>query len=75
MSNYKTYIVIDFNNDIYAFVNNAAEIIEFYEDNTIPIATLPADVDGFLENVVLVNLKTKEESKITLILNGTDLCI
>jgi hypothetical protein len=75
MTNYKTYIFIDFNNDIYAFVNNASEIVAFYEDELIPINTLPVDVDGYLDGAILVNLKTKEETKVKLIVNGSDLCI
>jgi len=72
--NYKTYIIIDFTHDEYGFVNDNSDIKKFYDDLSINIATLPTDSNGYLSEAILVDPKTKEESKI-LFKYGTSLCI
>jgi hypothetical protein len=74
MSNYKTYIIIDYTNSKYGFVNNPSEVNKFYTDLNIDIASLPADGNNVLTEAVLVNLKTKEQLPIKYT-EGAKLCI
>lgn len=76
MANNKTYIIIDFVNEIYGFVNSTNDLSAFYAGQTPPIniTTLPKDANNILTDVVLVNIKTKEESFIKLS-TGSALCI
>ena len=62
MANNKTYILIDYNNGLWAFVNGQSDIGAFYAKNNINISSLPRDANNLLTDVVLVNLKTKVES-------------
>lgn len=76
-TNYKTYMLIDFNNNIYGFVNDASDIKNFYANRVpaIPITSLAKDpVTKILTGVILVNVKTKEEVHIKFS-SGSTLCI
>lgn len=72
--NWKTYIIIDFNNSIYGFVNSPADIDAFYSELSINIATLPRDINNILIDVILVKIKTKEEFPVKFS-SGNTLCI
>lgn len=76
MANNKTYILIDFSNEIYGFINSPNDLSAFYagQDPAIDITTLPKDSNNILTQVVLVNIKTKVESYIKLS-TGSALCI
>lgn len=76
MANNKTYILIDYYNEIYGFVNSPNDLNAFYasQDPAINISTLPRNQDGILTDAILVNLKTKVESHI-LFSTGSTLCI
>jgi hypothetical protein len=74
LKNWKTYIIIDFNNGIYGFVNSPADINSFYSDLNINIATLPRDVNNILIDVILVKMRTKEEFPVKFS-SGNTLCI
>lgn len=74
LKNWKTYIIIDFHNDVYGFVNSPADINNFYSDLGINISTLPRDVNNVLTDAILVKLKTKEEFPIKFS-SGSTLCI
>jgi hypothetical protein len=64
MANNKTYILIDYDNQLWAFVNGQSDIGAFYAANNINISNLNRDANNILLDVVLVNLKTKAESSI-----------
>lgn len=72
--NWKTYIIIDFYNNIYGFVNSSSDINDFFAANGINTSTLPRDVDNVLTDAVLVNVKTGEEIPIKYSV-GSTLCI
>ena len=76
MANSKTYILIDYNNKIYGFVNSPNDLNAFYanQNPSIDISTLPKDMDGILTDAVLVNIKTGVESYIKFA-TGSTLCI
>lgn len=74
LKNWKTYIIIDFQNDLYGFINSASDINKFYSDNNINIATLTRNSDNVLTNAILVKIKTKEEFSIKFS-SGNTLCI
>lgn len=74
LSNWKTYIIIDFQYNIYGFINSAADINKFYLNNTININTLNKDSDNILTEAILVKIKTKEEFPIKFS-SGNTLCI
>lgn len=74
LKNYKTYIIIDFANNIYGFVNSASDLDKFYADNSIDISTLARDAEDVLTQAVLVKIKTKEEFPIKYAY-GSTLCL
>ena len=74
MKNYKTYILIDYTNDVYGFVNTATDINNFYKNLNINISSLPKDSENVLTTVFLVNLKTKEEVPVKFS-SGNTLCV
>lgn len=76
MANNKTYILIDYYNEIYGFVNSPNDLNAFYasQDPPIGISSLPRDPDGVLTQTILVNIKTKVESHIRFS-TGSTLCI
>lgn len=74
MKNYKTYILIDYTNDKYGFVNTATDINKFYKDLNISIASLPRNAEDVLTTVFLVNVKTGEQSPIKYS-SGITLCV
>jgi hypothetical protein len=74
LKNWKTYMIIDFQNHIYGFINSASDINEFYSNKNINIATLTKNSHNVLTNAILVKIKTKEEIQIKFS-SGNTLCI
>jgi len=74
LKNWKTYIIIDFQNNLYGFINSASDINKFYSDNGVNIATLTRNSDNVLTDAILVKIKTKEEFPIKFS-SGNTLCI
>lgn len=72
--NYKTYILIDYANEVYTFVNSASELNDFYLNLGININSLPKDANNILTDAFLVNVKTREEVSIKFA-SGNTLCI
>lgn len=74
LKNWKTYILIDFENEVYGFVNGPSDLDKFYSDLSISLSSLNKDSENILVDAFLVNIKTKEEIPIKYSAGDT-LCI
>jgi hypothetical protein len=72
---FKSYLLIDHQNDRYVFINNIADSEAWFVQNNVNMANIPTDANGVPTTLQLINLATGASVPIRLVIRAAELQI